>query len=364
MKFKNTFQFILFVLLPTMVAGIYYFSFASDQYVVKTSYIIQNSTGTTPDVIGALTGIPGGNSSEAKSAYIAQAYIESSTLLNELDNELNIRELYSNPQYDLWAKLKNDASSEEFLEYWQEHILFNYDTTSGIISMEVTAFKPEDAMNIAKALLEKTEQHVNNLSERARKDTLKFSHKELEKAEKKLIDARTEVTLFRNARNIIDPGKTSEGKIGIVTQLEGELSSAEAELNTLKTYMKPSSIKIRTLRNKINGLKKQIRTERKKWSGTQKGNRQAISSLIGDYEKLLAKKTLAERLYESALSSMEAARLNAMQQHQYLEVISRPNFPDEAEKPYSIKNTFTVFLASLMLWIISSLIISAIKDHV
>jgi capsular polysaccharide transport system permease protein len=61
---------------------------------------------------------------------------------------------------------------------------------------------------------------------------------------------------------------------------------------------------------------------------------------------------------------METARLNAIQQQQYLEVISKPNIPEKAERPYKIKNTFSVFLTSLLLWVISSLVISAIKDHV
>ncbi len=364
MKLKTVTSFILFVVVPTIVAMAYYISYASDQYLIKTQYIIQSGGNTvTTDVLGAITGLPG-QSGDAKSSYIAQSYIESPAFLSELDKELGIRQLYGNEVYDAWARLDVEASFADFLEYWNDQILISYDSTSGITFLEVTAFDPEIGVNIANKILEKAEQHVNNLSERSRNDSLKFAQNELEKAEHKLISARSDLKKFRDKKNEIDPEKTTEAKIGIVTQLESELSTTEVELRSISKYMKPNAFKVRTKRNKIDVLKKQIANERRRWGSASNNKTEGLSSLIGGYEKHLAKKVVAERFYESAILSMEAARLNAILQHKYLEVISSPQLPDEAEKPYRIENIITVLIGSFLAWVIGSLVISAVKDHV
>jgi capsular polysaccharide transport system permease protein len=126
--------------------------------------------------------------------------------------------------------------------------------------------------------------------------------------------------------------------------------------------MKPDSMKVRALKNKISSLTQQIYIERKRWSN-KSDNSNNLNHRVADYEKLLAKKTVAERLYESALASLEAARLNAIQKQQYLEVIASPYKPSEAEKPYVISNMISIILGCLLFWIIGSLIVSAVKDH-
>ncbi len=126
-----------------------------------------------------------------------------------------------------------------------------------------------------------------------------------------------------------------------------------------------TSFKVRSLKNKIQELKKQIISEKKRWVNKgSKGEKSTLSTLISDYEKLVTQKTVAERLYESALASLETARLSAIQQQQYLEVISTPYLPSYAEKPYVFIGILSVFLGSFLLWAIGSLIISAVKDHV
>jgi len=361
---KNKISFFLFVILPTIIASVYYASFASEQYYIETKYVIQEGGKIQVDLLGGLSALTGGGGS-TKSAYIAREYIWSDNLLREIDEGLGIRNHYTNTDYDWWARLSNDATFREFADYWYDIIYINHDATSGITTLGITAFSAEKGYNIAKKLLAEAEAKINKLSGRSREDSLLFAKKELRNAEQQLVEARTEVTVFREQRKELDPEKTTQARLEIVATLESELASAETELASVNSYMQSSSFKVRSLKNKIQVLKEQITLERKRWvKKDNQGDSTTLSTLIGDYETLLTKKTIAERLYESALASLETARLAAIQQQQYLEVVSAPYLPDYAEKPYVFIGILSVFLGCFLLWAISSLIISAVRDHV
>src|SRR5689334_24397098 len=47
-----------------------------------------------------------------------------------------------------------------------------FDVTNGTVTVNVRAFTPEDALSLAQAILSSSERLVNELSERARRDTL------------------------------------------------------------------------------------------------------------------------------------------------------------------------------------------------
>lgn len=356
-------SFLLFVVLPTLLASIYYLVFASDQYYVETKYVIQGEKKSQVDLMSGLSSLTGESTDSTKNSYIAREYIWSGNLLKSIDTELGIRDHYTDKRYDGWARLKSDASFKEFADYWYDIIYINHDTTSGITTLGVTAFTAEKAFDISNKLLKEAEEQVNQLSERSRNDSLSFARQELDNAEEKLVEARAAVTRFRRSQKQLDPEKASEMKLGIVAALESELSSAESELAELSSYMRDDTFKIRSVKSKIQALRQQITNERQRWVNDDSDDI-TLSNLVGDYEKLLTKKTIAERLYESALSSLENARLSAMQQQQYLEVIAAPYLPSEAEKPYVLMGILSVFLGSFLIWAIGFLLLSAINDHV
>lgn len=362
MKTKLPFSFIVVVIVPVIIASVYYAIYASSQFVVEAKFVIQSSKPAQIDMLGAFAGLAGGAGSSSQDSYIAQEYIWSAELLKKLDAELNIEKHYSSDQYDWWARLKKEAPLSLFLDYWREVVDIEYDSTTGISTLIITAFTDEKAYEIALKLLKETEQHVNKLTERSRSDMLSFAKKELELAENKLVDDRAAITEFRGDKRDIDPEKTTIAKIEIVAELEARLSINEAELSNLLTFMKPETIKVRALKNKIISLRRQVNVEKKRWSN-KKEAKGSLNVRIASYERLLAKKGVTEKFYESSLLSLEAARLNAIQQRQYLEVIVAPYKPTEAEKPYVISNIISVFLGSFLFWAIGTLIISAVKDH-
>ncbi len=363
MKKKFPVPFTLVVIIPVIITAVYYMFFASKQYVVETKYIIQSHQQPQSDLFGAFAGLAGMSSSPSvKDAYIAQQYIWSAELLNKLDKEINVRKHYSDSEYDWWARLAQGAPLSDYLDYWEDAVDIEFDSSSGITTLSVTAFTAEQAQLIAEKLLDEAEKHVNKLSDRARTDSLNLAKKELKVVEEQLLQSRIAVTNFRNIQKEIDPEQTTAARLELVTGLESKLTEAQAELSNLAAFMKADAFQIRSLKNKVAVLKRQIRAEHKRW-GSTKENTNTLSARIAEYEILKTKKIFAEKLYESALGSLESARLSAIQQQQYLEVVTQPYKPSEAEKPYVVNNMISVILGSIMFWAIGTLIISAVKDH-
>ena len=65
-----------------------------------------------------------------------------------------------------------------------------YENHSGIIQVRATAFAPEDAQAITRAVLEKSTALVNRLAEQARTDAIRYARVDLDEAEAHLRGVR------------------------------------------------------------------------------------------------------------------------------------------------------------------------------
>jgi capsular polysaccharide transport system permease protein len=146
----------------------------------------------------------------------------------------------------------------------------------------------------------------------------------------------------------------------IRTQLEGELAKTRAELRQLESFMKPESHQVQSLRQKIVSLEEQIQNENLKLVDPQS---QSLSASIARFEPLVLEKEFAEKAYESALTSLELARVEAAQQHRYLATIVSPSVPDEPTHPERILGILTVFAVALAVFGIVSLFVAAVREH-
>ena len=80
----------------------------------------------------------------------------------------------------------------------------SYENQAGIIQVRATAFTPEDARAITRAILEKSTALVNHLAEQARTDAIRFAKVDLDEAEAHLRDLR------QAAREL--PPRASDGR--------------------------------------------------------------------------------------------------------------------------------------------------------
>ncbi|MFQ5785605.1 MAG: hypothetical protein ACE5H8_12390 [Alphaproteobacteria bacterium] len=355
-------SFCLFVLLPTLIGGVYFGVIASDRYVAEARYAIR--TGTQAPVGGFLENVLGSSSlgtSTSEDAGIVRDYILSRDMLEAIQKRVDIRAHYGSPEVDWPSRLRADASEEDLLEYFQDMVEVTIDANTNISTLRVRAFDRETARDIAQNLLDLSERLVNEMSERITEDTLRFARRELDRTVTQARMAATALTRFRKKSRSIDPGQETTAVLSIITELETRLAATRAELIEARSVMRDNSPQIQNLDARAAALERQVAEERDRLANTHSTD---LTSLIDRYQPLVLEQELAKQRYSSALTSLEAALAEAQRQQRYLIAFVSPQLPDEATEPRRAWMVATVFACAFLIYAIGGLVWSAIKDHV
>lgn len=351
-----------FVAVPTIVAAFYYLLVASDIYISETKFSVNVEDGGSimPSQLGALmTG--GGAVMNIQEAMIVQEFIHSRTMLDMLEETLDLADIYNKSGVDPLSSLSMDESKEAKINYLVDMIEVNLDEISGITSLKVRAFAPEDARKVAMLIINQTEDFVNTMSNRVQDDAINFAKRDLAENEDKILEANLQLTKFRNENNNFDPTVTTAGVLDIIGQLESSLAQTQAEIAELKNFMQSESPQITAMEARAKSLSDQINEQTGRLA-TEGGA--PLAELVQEYEKLKAFRDFALARYELSLKSLEAAQVDARRKSKYLLRIVEPTLPESAQEPLRLKMTFTVFLMCLIGYSIAGLIIAAIRDHI
>ncbi len=348
-----------FVALPTLLSMFYFGLLASNIYVSVSKFSVKVTGEKTPSAFGDIlsTAVSGPQTGNAE---LVQEYIRSRSLLNYLQDTLNLRKSYSDESVDIVARLPKESSMEDFLQYYQKMISVTKDELSGVMTLKVRAFDPETAQNIGERILDRTEQFVNMLSNRMREDAISLAKKELQEAESNVIASTQSLQQYRHQHQNLDPVQAGGGILEMIQELQSQLSSARIELEQASEYLKEDNPKITKLKNKISAIESQIEKHRQALTGGSGGS---IVNILQEYERLKLEKELAQEQYKIALSSLESARKEASKKSTYLLRMVEPSLPDEATEPNRILKVATVLAICLVAYAVLGLLIAAIKEH-
>ena len=128
------------------------------------------------------------------------------------------------------------------------------DSTSGITTLRSRGFRPEDAKLIAEEQLRLAEAFVNQLSARAREETLRVANEELQRAERRVLESQAALTAWRQREQAVDPTRSAAIGLEGLGSLEGLLTAARAELQEKSAFMRPDNPAINNLKNRISSL--------------------------------------------------------------------------------------------------------------
>lgn len=356
-------SFVLAVIVPTLLTALFYMFLATSQYSTVSQFAVRGPAGAPgpADMLGLFATTA---SSETADTYIIISYIHSRDLIEELDKRINLREIYDRPEADFYYRFDPTKPIEDFVDYMKTMVTTEFDTFSGVVTLTVRAFRPEDAQLVAENVLAASERLVNDLSRRARDDTLRESRAEVAKSEQRLRLSRAMIASFRGTQSEIDPAAAAAAQQGVITQLEGQATSIEAQLNALRQTMSASAPPVVQMESQLAAVRKQIEVERQKVALERAGTTgTALTERLTRYEELLTEREFAERAYVSSLASLEGARLEADRKQRYLAVFVSPRSAEEALYPQGLRWTAVVFGVCLIAWGIFSIIIAGVRDH-
>ncbi|WP_279358895.1 capsule biosynthesis protein [Methylobacterium indicum] len=354
----------IFVLLPTAVVGIYLFVFAADQYVVEARFAVRGEVEPMGNVaLGEFSSLIQKNNSQ--DSYIVKEYIESQPMLESAQKELDIVRMFTRDEGDFWTRYSGDKPIEELLKYWRKRVQVHIDLVSGVMTLTVQAFTPDDALAIGRHVVARAEALINAISSRAQQDMLKHSKDDLAATEERLRKAHLALREFRNRWGIIDPAKSAEATMTTLLSLRKDKIKSENDLQVLRgSGLDEKSRSIQTIVASLTATNQQIKQlEDSLTSDGMAVGGKPVSDAILEYEGLMVERTIAEKLNDSATVMLDRARVAANRQHVYLSVFVPPTRPELSTVPMRGHALFVAFFAFMVLWGCSSLLIAGVKDH-
>lgn len=358
-------SFFLAVLLPTCLAGYYMYAVAVDQYESRLGFVVRTEESQSAlDVLSGFTGISGASSSDTDILY---AFIQSQEMVRRIDAQMDLRALFSKPEFDPVFALHADASLEELTEYWSRMVRVYYDGATGLIEVRTHAFSADAAQELARRIYDEASDMINALSDVAREDATRYAEEERDKAIERLIAARQAMTGFRVRTQIVDPRADVEGQMGLLTNLQAQLAEVLIEQDLMLQTASSGDPRLAQLQLRIEVIEARIAAERGKLGvgdqnvvADQEGG---YASLFGEYERLLVDQEFAEAAYVSALSAYDAALSEAQRKSRYLAIYLQPTTAETSTVPNRALLTGLIGGFVLILWFVGVLIYYSFRDR-
>lgn len=354
--------FVGIVIVPSVLAIIYYGFWASDRYVSTSLMTVRTSDSQLVSTFDGLLGSLGGQTGLVD-GYVVEEYIQSHEIARKLQESVDLRSIYSADEADYWSRLDPDVTFEDFFSCYLSRIDVYFDSEANVVHLDVQAYRPADAQRIAAEIVRLSDDMVNRISEQSRTDAVEFAAEEVTLAENRLRDNRLTLYRFREEHGELDPVRSAEAIGGIVSKLEEELARYKTELASLRSYMREESAQIAGVKARIGAIEQQLRAERGRLTSSPDDPATTYSDLLADYERLLIEEEFARSAYTSAVSALEVARADAARKQAYLVAFVEPSMPDAASKPDRLLIVVSVVACGLLAFGLLMLIGAAIKEH-
>lgn len=351
---------LLVIALPMALAMLYYTFFAADRYVSEAVISVRQAGDNGSSVPGIAMMLAGVNPPAREETLFVREYIHTLDMLDFLDGELNVRQVYKEQKRDFLYRLFDGYTQEEVLEYFRSRISVYFDDETGLLSVSVEAFDPAFAQAINKAILAQSERFVNEISHRMAREQMAFAEGEMAKARERYQAAKTGLIEFQNKNTMLDPLVEAQARSQFTGELEGTVARHEAELKNLLTFLNEDAHQVVTQKNLIRSLATQLASEKKRIASPE-GKR--LNTLASQFRNLTIETGFAEDVYKLAITAVETSRIEASRKLKSLVVISSASLPEEAIYPRRLYNLGTFFLVLCLLYGIVRFAVATIEDH-
>lgn len=355
-------SFLIWVAAPSALGGYYLWTVAADQYASKVGFSVRREEVSSPvELLGGLADFSGSSSSDTDILY---EFIQSQKLVSDIDQEIDLRTIWSQPEGDFIFAYDAPGTIEDLVEYWNRMVRLSYDSSAGLIEVEVRSFDATSATLIAERIFDKSSDMINELSSIAQEDAIRFAREELDAALERLKQARETVTRFRNTNQLVDPSLDLQSQAGLLGSLQTQLAEQLIELDMLEGNTSAGDPRVTQATRRVEVIRDRIAAERQKLGITaDTDDTSAFADLVGEYERLVVDREFAETAYTSALANFDAARAEARRKSRYLAAYLEPTRAESAAYPerFTLFALFGLFL--FLSWSIVTLVLYSLKDR-
>lgn len=350
--------FTWWVLAPTLLAIVYFYAVAAPQYVSEARFVVRSRADAPQVSLGNVLSAAVGGGGGAHEANSVRDFLQSHDAAMRTHERLNLIQIWQREEADLVARLWREEP-ELLTRYYNSMVSASLDSTTGVLTLRVRSFRPEDSKAIADTLLALSEGLINSLSERAREDALRVARSEVAIAERRLRDSREALTRFREQQQDLDSAGTATAAAQTIAGMEAALTAAQAELRERMAFMRPDNPALQVTRNRIEALERQITAERTR--RTQGDG--ALAQQLGTFERLMLEREFADRQLASATASLETARMEAQRQQMYLARVVEPNLAVYPLYPRKLISVASIFMGLSVAFGIGWLLVAGMREH-
>jgi capsular polysaccharide transport system permease protein len=352
--------FIITVVVPMILSTLYFGFLASDVYVSESHFVIRSPEKPAATGLGAILQ-SAGFSNAGDEVFAAQSYAASRDALKAINVNQAVQKAYTRPDIfvlDRFNPFNRDGSFEQLYKYFIKKVKIQNDPTTSITTLTVRAFTAKDARDFNEKLLTLSEDRVNRLNQRGRKDLIGYAQKEVDAAKIKSQTASLALAAFRNRSGVIDPEKQAEVQMQMVSKLQDLQLSAKSELAQLQRFT-PLNPRIPVVRSQLASVQKEIDTQ----LGKVVGDRRSLAADAGRYQRLVLETEFADKQLTGALTSLETARNESVRQQAYVERIVQPNLPDSPIEPRRLRGILATLALSLIAYGILRMLLAGVREH-
>lgn len=350
----------VFVLLPTLVAGWYFFTLATPMYASKSEFLILKAETSSGGIGGLFSGTQFATNQDA---IAVQSYLTSKDAMLRLNEDEGFHDHFAQPAIDPLHRLEADATAEEMYKLYKKYVQIGYDPTEGVIRMEVAAADPQVATDFSTALIGYAEERVDNLTARKRENAVKDAELGLAEAEEARRDAQEKLVRMQQDSAVLDP----RARIGA---LQARIETVETEIQEKTLQLQALLDNARPNRSRVEGVEADIRRlEALKAEITAEMTAQSagVGSLAETAVQIqLAEADLATRdmMLAAALERLDQARRDADSQARYLTTSVYPLPSQDPSYPRAFENTLLTFLVFSGIYLLISLTASILREQV
>lgn len=341
--------FVLFV--APAVSSVAYFSLiASSEYTSEARFAVRGGERVSTDAISALTGLA--SFTQVQDSLIVVNYLKSQAIVEALEQDVDLRALYSNHSIDWLSRFNADDSIEDFVKYWLSHMKVSVEAPSGIVTVKISAFTPDETLKIANATVDLSERLVNGLSTRALKDAVDQAESELARAEGRLSAARVALRDLRNTQATLDPRRTAEGIAKLVSELRLEKIHLEQDITGAERgNVNANAPQVQIMRARLDIIGEQIASLEEKVTSQDGSQGETLSGKITRFDELELERQIAEKQYTLAAAALERARVNAEGKKVYLATFVHPVLARDTTYPHRFLFSLLSLAASALLYV-------------
>lgn len=331
------------VALPLLVLAVYLYTISAVRFTSVTGMSVRAEE-TLPEggLIDGLSAFSGGTKPDAA---ILRDFLTSVDLVQRLDQRIGLKSRLIPPEFDpVYAQ--NPENLERLHQRWQQLVTVTLDGRSGLVTLRVSGFTPEDARALSLAAIRESDAMLARLSDNARENATRLAMTELTLAEDRLRDAREKLTAFRASAQIVDPLADIEGQLGVMASLQGQMAEAQIALGLLRQSASETDTRLIQAERRVAIVSDLLAQERRKFGLGEDG----YAGLTATYEGLRLEVEYASERYVIARASLDAEMAAAQKTGRYLAVHVAPVAAETATLPRKGQVLGLTGFALILIW--------------